>query len=199
MALFEYVKEDIRRYLNPSQRAKKCETLQILKIIYDREELWAILTYRFGRWVLEHFHIPILKKLLIYFYDLLAKVNRLLTGINIWLRADIGKGLYIGHYPVIIGPVKMGEYCNVSANCVIGLGGRGSARGAPVFGSRVFIGPNSVVIGKIKIGNNAAIGANAVVTKDVPDNAVVVGNPSKIINYDGSDGYIELLDEDKYI
>jgi serine O-acetyltransferase len=35
-----------------------------------------------------------------------------------------------------------------------------------------------------------AIGANAVVTKDIPDNAVVVGVPGRIVSYDGSEGYL---------
>ena len=199
MALFEFIKADINRYLIPSRKKRKCKFFRILLTIYDREELWAIFVYRFGRWVYKNCHIPVLRKFLILFYDLLAKINRLLTGINIWPQADIGKGLYIGHYPVIIGPVKMGDHCNVSANCVLGLGGIDEQRGAPNFGSRVFIGPNAVVIGKIRVGDNVLIGANRVVTKDVPDSARVIGNPSRIIDYNGSEGYIDLVDESKYI
>lgn len=41
---------------------------------------------------------------------------------------------------------------------------------------------NSVVIGNISIGDNVSIGAGAVVTKSVPDNCTVVGNPMRIIN-----------------
>ena len=37
------------------------------------------------------------------------------------------------------------------------------------------------IFGSVKIGNNVTIGANAVVTKDIPDNAVVGGVPAKII------------------
>lgn len=39
----------------------------------------------------------------------------------------------------------------------------------------------AIVIGKIMIGNNVIIGAGAVVTKDIPDDCVVVGNPARII------------------
>jgi len=45
------------------------------------------------------------------------------------------------------------------------------------------IGANSVIIGGTSIGENALVGAGSVVTKDVPDNAVVVGNPARIIRY----------------
>ena len=42
------------------------------------------------------------------------------------------------------------------------------------------------VVGNVQVGNNVVIGANAVVIKDVPDNAVVVGVPAKIVSYDAS-------------
>ncbi len=45
------------------------------------------------------------------------------------------------------------------------------------------IGANSTILAGLTIGSNAMIGAGAVVTKDVPDNAIVVGNPAKISGY----------------
>jgi len=45
------------------------------------------------------------------------------------------------------------------------------------------IGANATILPGITIGKNAMVGAGAVVTKDVPDYAVVVGNPAKIIRY----------------
>lgn len=53
----------------------------------------------------------------------------------------------------------------------------------------VFLGANAVLMGGIKIGPNAIVAANAVVTKDVPENSVVAGNPAKIIGT-----YKEVLD-----
>jgi len=50
-------------------------------------------------------------------------------------------------------------------------------------GEGSFIGAGAVVIPKIKIGKWCTIGAGSVVIKDIPDNAVVVGNPAKIIRY----------------
>ena len=43
------------------------------------------------------------------------------------------------------------------------------------------IGANSVVLPGITIGKNALIGAGCVVSKDVPENAVVIGNPAKVV------------------
>ncbi|EGQ7970249.1 N-acetyltransferase [Vibrio cholerae] len=45
------------------------------------------------------------------------------------------------------------------------------------------VGANSTILPGITIGSNAMIGAGSVVTKDVPNNAVVIGNPAKIIRY----------------
>lgn len=45
----------------------------------------------------------------------------------------------------------------------------------------VFIGCNSIILGGVRIGNNVVVAAGSVVTKDVPDNSVVAGNPAKVI------------------
>ena len=48
-------------------------------------------------------------------------------------------------------------------------------------GDNVWIGMNAVLLPGISIGNNVAIGANAIVTKDLPDNVIAVGNPCRIL------------------
>lgn len=48
-------------------------------------------------------------------------------------------------------------------------------------GNNVWIGGNVVVLPGVTIGNNVTIGAGSVVTKDIPDNVVAVGNPCRII------------------
>lgn len=45
------------------------------------------------------------------------------------------------------------------------------------------IGANSVVLPGVTVGKNALVGAGSVVTKDVPENAIVAGNPAKILGY----------------
>ncbi len=88
----------------------------------------------------------------------------------------------------------IGRNCNISQGVTIGPTKRGSRRGSPIIGDNVFIGPGALVIGGIHIGNNVAIGGNAVVNKDIPDNAVVVGNPGVIVSFEGSKDYINLTD-----
>jgi acetyltransferase-like isoleucine patch superfamily enzyme len=46
---------------------------------------------------------------------------------------------------------------------------------------RASIGTSATILGGITIGENALVGAGSVVTKDVPDNAVVAGNPAKVV------------------
>lgn len=53
----------------------------------------------------------------------------------------------------------------------------------PKIGNNVNLGCNVTIIGDVTIGNNVTVGAGAVVVKDIPDNAIVVGNPSRIIGY----------------
>lgn len=48
-------------------------------------------------------------------------------------------------------------------------------------GSHVWIGGNSIILPGIHIGDNVIIGAGSIVTKDVPDNCVAVGNPCRVI------------------
>ena len=47
----------------------------------------------------------------------------------------------------------------------------------------VWIGANATILPGVTIGENAVVGAGSVVTKDVPDNAVVAGNPARLIRF----------------
>lgn len=113
-------------------------------------------------------------------------------GYDIPAETKIGKGFYIGHFGgvVISGKAIIGNNCNISQGVTIGYSSRGAKKGYPIIGDNVFVGPGVVVIGNIKIENDVAIGANAVVLDNVKMNAVVVGNPAKIVNFNGSEGYI---------
>lgn len=113
-------------------------------------------------------------------------------GIAFSWKASIGKGFYIGHHGGIVtnDQMRIGNNCNLSHDVTIGISRRGALAGVPAIGDNVYIGPGAKLLGSIEIGNNVAIGANCVVTKSVPDNAVVVGIPGSVISYDGSTGYI---------
>jgi serine O-acetyltransferase len=120
-----------------------------------------------------------------------------LTSIEISFDTAIDGGLYIGHagYVVIHTDAVLGANCNLSPGVVIGEGGRAGHRGTPVIGSNVYIAAGAKIFGKVSIGNNVAIGANAVVQTSVPSNAVVAGNPARIVSYRGAADFVIVDDE----
>ena len=83
----------------------------------------------------------------------------------------------------MIGCKKIGDNLSVFQGCTIGAV---VGKGVPVLGNDVMMYAGAKIVGDVKIGNNVVVGANAVVVKDVPDNAVVVGVPAKIVSYNAS-------------
>ena len=124
--------------------------------------------------------------------DLIARIisqfSRFLTGIEIHPKAKIGENLFIDHgMGVVIGETsEIGN--NVTIYHMVTLGGispsinsddqRNSKR-HPTLMDNVVVGSGAQVLGPVVVGKNAKIGANADVTKDVPENAVMVGIPAK--------------------
>ena len=124
--------------------------------------------------------------------DLIARIisqfSRFLTGIEIHPKAKIGENLFIDHgMGVVIGETsEIGN--NVTIYHMVTLGGispsinsdnqRDSKR-HPTLMDNVVVGSGAQVLGPVVVGKNAKIGANAVVTKDVTENAVMVGIPAK--------------------
>lgn len=95
-----------------------------------------------------------------------------------------GPGLQIFHTGDFI---WIGKGCKIGSNCTLRPGvvfGRKSVKPDPdiiIVGDNCEFGVGSKIIGSVKIGNNVTVGANAVVTKDVPDNAVVAGVPAVVV------------------
>ena len=125
-------------------------------------------------------------------FDLISRVisqfSRFLTGIEIHPKAKIGKNLFIDHgMGVVIGETsEIGD--NVTIYHSVTLGGispsidsdsQRDLKRHPTLKDNVVVGSGAQVLGPIVVGKNAKIGANAVVTKDVPENAVMVGIPAK--------------------
>ena len=125
-------------------------------------------------------------------FDLIARIisqfSRFLTGIEIHPKAKIGKNLFIDHgMGVVIGETsEIGD--NVTIYHMVTLGGispsidsdnQRNVKRHPTLKDNVVVGSGAQVLGPITVGRNAKIGANAVVTKDVIENAVMVGIPAK--------------------
>ena len=98
-------------------------------------------------------------------------------------QAKIGKGSKLGYggiSVVVHHDSVIGENCSIGQLVTIG-GGNSKYPGVPTIGNNVRISCGSIVFGGITIGNNVVIGAHTVVNFPVPDNAVVVGNPGRIV------------------
>ena len=165
-----------------------------LQSIIDRDpaaksKLSLILTYPGVKAIFFH-------KIANFFYlakfDLIARfisqLSRFLTGIEIHPGAKIGKNLFIDHgMGVVIGETsEIGD--NVTIYHMATLGGiapsinsndQRNIKRHPTIEDDVVIGSGAQVLGPVTVGRCAKIGANSVITKDVPEKAVMVGIPAK--------------------
>lgn len=125
-------------------------------------------------------------------YRLLLNRYRFRYGFDISPTTKIGPGLYIGHFGgVVISPYAvLGTNINIAQGCTIGATSRGARSGAPTLEDRVWVGANAILVGKITIGREALIAPGAYVNFDVPEKAVVLGNPGQIVSQRGSEGYV---------
>ena len=119
---------------------------------------------------------------------IISQFSRFFTGIEIHPKASIGKNLFIDHgMGVVIGETsEIGD--NVTIYHMATLGGispsvnsneQRNIKRHPTLKDNVVVGSGAQILGPVTVGKNAKIGANAVVTKDVPENAVMVGIPAK--------------------
>jgi acetyltransferase-like isoleucine patch superfamily enzyme len=144
-----------------------------------------------------------------------AKVNR---GVKVF-DSTIDSYTYVGPKTEIV-CAAIGKFCSIARNCSIGLASHSikNISTSPIFtekhngtgyswssvnstqeikrvnvGNDVWIGINVIVMAGVKIGNGAIIGAGTLVTKDIPDYAIAVGIPAKVIKYRFESSVIEKL------
>lgn len=106
---------------------------------------------------------------------------------------EIGENFYSNHNLTILdcAKVKFGKNVFIGPNCGFytaehpldaNIRTQGLEYAKPItVGDNVWIGGSVTILGGVTIGNNTVIGAGSVVTKNLPDNVVAVGNPCKII------------------
>jgi putative colanic acid biosynthesis acetyltransferase WcaB len=110
-------------------------------------------------------------------------------GIELPRKTTVGEGLslYHGQALVVNKGTIIGNNCVLRNSTTIGHKklADGTFSACPRIGNNVDIGANVCIIGDISIGDNVIIGAGSVVTKDVPADCVVVGNPARVLEKKG--------------
>ena len=94
-------------------------------------------------------------------------------GVRAGFSCAINRGASIGHH------CEIADYVTIGPGVITGGGCR--------FGSGAFLGTGAVIAPEVAVAANAVIGAGAVVVHDVPEGAVVVGNPGRVLRY--GEGY----------
>jgi serine O-acetyltransferase len=166
--------------------------LDDIKVIFDKDpaarNIFEVLIYQ-GLWAIWiHRFAHILYKLKIPFFPrLISQIMRLFTLIEIHPGAQIGKCFFIDHgNGVVIGETTIiGSDVTIYQGVTLGGTGKEKGKRHPTIGNDVVIGAGAIILGNITIGDGARIGAGAVVTKSVPPDTTVVGNPSWIVKQDG--------------
>ena len=131
-------------------------------------------------------------------YDQVSKIvpninwpNAIHPSVIIGDRVKLGKGLLIMAGVIINPGAGLGDFVNCFTRCSIEhdcyLGDFSSISAGVVLGGKVKVGKlsaislNATVFDRLSIGENTVVGAASLITKDLPDNVLVYGNPGKII------------------
>jgi len=112
------------------------------------------------------------------FVDDTARIGRgaiVEMGAMIHPEAHIGEGVFVGGATVVAHDCVVGDYVLLGGGVVFG--------GDVVVGAYTTLGVGTILQPRVRIGRNVTTGIGAVVVKDLPDNAVAVGVPARIIRY----------------
>ena len=108
-----------------------------------------------------------------------------------FLRVQLFSLSVIGDHVIINTGANIDHDCDLASGCHVAP--NAALAGEISVGENVFIGTNATILPGLRIGKNSCVGAGAVVTKDVPPDVVVVGNPARQISSNINQAWIQGL------
>ena len=121
-----------------------------------------------------------LKLLMLFYIKYCDAYNNASMGTNLNCGASFLSPPYLPHGLngiIVHNDAIIGKKCTILHQVTIA----GKHGKAPIIGDNVIIGAGAKILGGVRVGNNVIIGANTVVTKDIPDNKIVVGASMRIL------------------
>ncbi len=104
-----------------------------------------------------------------------------MMGAVINIGAVIGSGTMIDMNVVIGGRAMIGSHCHIGAGAVVAGVIEPPSATPVIIEDNVLVGANAVILEGVHVGKGAVVAAGAIVTKDVPEGAVVAGSPARVI------------------
>lgn len=184
--LFNDLRRDIDRYV-------VMDNASWLLIFLTKPGLWVLTQYRCSRWVDQQVHLPIIRFVLKVLCAIWQKLIEIITCNELPNKANIAL-VYLFLTPLellFITKLVLVKIVLSVKMLLLVLADEGKNEAVLKLAIGFLLGLE-LEFWAITIGNDVAIGANAVVTKDLPDQAVAVGIPAKIISYEGSQDWIIL-------
>jgi serine O-acetyltransferase len=106
-------------------------------------------------------------------------------GCYVHCEAEIGQNIKFPHaFSIIIGAAKIEDNVTIFQNVTIGShGNEDKIMAWPTIKDGAVLFSGSKIIGDIQVGKQSVVGANAVINKNVPDYAIIISTPPKIVGY----------------
>ncbi|MEM6889066.1 MAG: transferase [Pseudomonadota bacterium] len=142
---------------------------------------WTLFWHRFGNWRMS-VRPKLLRIPLTILYRIMFKVCEWVCGMMLPYTVRVGRRVRLDHFGgMILVAQAIGDDVIIRQNTTFGIAGLDADKDRPVIGNGVEIGAGVVIMGSIFVGDRSIIGANSVVTKPVPEGAIVGGVPAKVI------------------
>lgn len=143
---------------------------------------WVLFWHRFGNWRMS-VKPKALRAPLSLAYKVGAKLSQWFAGIDLPYTVNVGRRVKLEHFGgMILVARAIGDDVIIRQNTTFGIARTDRLREWPVIGDRADVGAGAAILGRVDIGQGAKIGANAVVLKNVPEGAVAVGVPARIVS-----------------